>query len=628
MANHAGFAAALTIRGQTIQDLQRIAYHTGKVPHRLSGETGGVSADLFLDLPRLEFHQEDQDQVRVVLRAWGSLTVTPDGLPPETRQVEFDAIVLALPVVGLQVSDDPAVAPKLTLALGGQIPSLLELTIQPFAGGPFSAAAQAVIDSAGFRFGVQVLIGQQLSGMSPAGLDAGFLGGIAGTDGTTIKSVVRDGVLGIGIDVFAAEVDGDEISTFGTAANLVDFTGDDDIAISINPVAAPLAFNKVRAGFVKKISDAGADLDTYTFAVEDGDFFIAGSASNSEGSVSFSMRAVPQLTRPGFSREYDELWFDMRDIDVDVHLSWWAAALAALGTVVTLGFGAIVVEGLMSTEETNVTADISRSSLQRQAARVREFTLEGTVAPLIRLTLQTFDCRADEVFISSTLRPQISAPSVSGPYAVPVEEAITARSLDFPLALPFDVQPEDPQLNIRWTVRRDDTQEDVFVADRQAKAQLILSISNDFIPFLATPNFTIQCRVYRTLGPNIEELFGDSRTLKIFDRVDRSHPYVHWSHEVWTPEVRVDDNGARELLGYAATGRRSKLHRTDLPGRCRSVSHFSLNQIRDPGVGVTPSVIKYLDVLPFPREDLIANRRKVCDYCFFGGPTKTVPLIP
>jgi hypothetical protein len=30
-----------------------------------------------------------------------------------------------------------------------------------------------------------------------------------------------------------------------------------------------------------------------------------------------SMRVVPQLTRPGFSREYDELWFDMRDVDVD-----------------------------------------------------------------------------------------------------------------------------------------------------------------------------------------------------------------------------------------------------------------------------------------------------------------------
>ena len=36
----------------------------------------------------------------------------------------------------------------------------------------------------------------------------------------------------------------------------------------------------------------------------------------------------------------------------------------------------------------------------------------------------------------------------------------------------------------------------------------------------------------------------------------------------------------------------------------------------------------YADDLPFPLEDLIANRAQVCDYCFFGGPTRTVPLIP
>ena len=61
------------------------------------------------------------------------------------------------------------------------------------------------------------------------------------------------------------------------------------------------------------------------------------------------MGAVPQLTRPGFSREYDELWFDMRDIHVDVSLSWWAAALATIGSIVTLGFGAVVVPKSVTT---------------------------------------------------------------------------------------------------------------------------------------------------------------------------------------------------------------------------------------------------------------------------------------
>lgn len=626
MDRHAGFAAALTIRGETIQDLLSIAYHAGSVPHRLAGTASGVAADLFLDLPRLEFRRADGDQVRLVLRGWGPLTITPPNHPAETRQVVLEATVLAEPRVGLVGSDDPEVAPKLTLALGGILPPLLAMSIRPVAGGPFSADAQALIDSASFRTGVQFLIGQQLAGMQPSGLDAGFLGGIAGADGTTITAVVRDGVLGIGIDVFDAVGDGLPVTTEGDRNALVDFTEGDDIAISINRVAVSLAFDSVRAGIEEKVADAGADLNTYTFAVQQGRFFIAGSASSSEGSVSFSMHAVPQLTRPGFSREYDELWFDMRDIDVDVNLSWWAAALGSLFTIITLGFGYVVVKGLMSEKRSSTTADISRTSLRRQAARVQEFTLPGTTGPLVRLTLQRFECLAEEVFITSTLQPQIPAPKVTGHFVVPVEEAVSARSLDFPVLLPFDTQPDDPQLNIRWTVRRSDTNEEVFVTDGQAQPRLILRISNDFIPFVATPEFGIECRVYRTLGADVEELFADTRTLRIFDPIDRSHPYVHWSHEVWAPQVQVD-NGSRVLLGYTATGRRSKLHRTDIPGRCRSVSHFSLNQIRDAGPGVTPSVIQYLDALPFPVADLVAQRKQVCDYCFFGGPTRTVPLV-
>jgi hypothetical protein len=36
---------------------------------------------------------------------------------------------------------------------------------------------------------------------------------------------------------------------------------------------------------------------------------------------------------------------------------------------------------------------------------------------------------------------------------------------------------------------------------------------------------------------------------------------------------------------------------------------------------------KSMDALPFPLAKLAENRSKVCDYCFFGGPTKTVPLV-
>ena len=37
--------------------------------------------------------------------------------------------------------------------------------------------------------------------------------------------------------------------------------------------------------------------------------------------------------------------------------------------------------------------------------------------------------------------------------------------------------------------------------------------------------------------------------------------------------------------------------------------------------------IEYLDDLPFPAEQLPQHRSEVCDYCFYGGPYKTDPLI-
>jgi hypothetical protein len=48
-----------------------------------------------------------------------------------------------------------------------------------------------------------------------------------------------------------------------------------------------------------------------------------------------------------------------------------------------------------------------------------------------------------------------------------------------------------------------------------------------------------------------------------------------------------------------------------------------LPYIRSPMIGRAKS----MDALPFPLARLAENRSKVCDYCFFGGPTKTVPLV-
>lgn len=74
--------------------------------------------------------------------------------------------------------------------------------------------------------------------------------------------------------------------------------------------------------------------------------------------------------------------------------------------------------------------------------------------------------------------------------------------------------------------------------------------------------------------------------------------------------------------GYAAAIVVGQKNRTDIPGRCRFVSNYSLKG-RD---GEPPAHLEYLDELPFPRAQLKARRAVFCGYCFFGGPTKTQPL--
>jgi hypothetical protein len=90
---------------------------------------------------------------------------------------------------------------------------------------------------------------------------------------------------------------------------------------------------------------------------------------------------------------------------------------------------------------------------------------------------------------------------------------------------------------------------------------------------------------------------------------------VHWRRQTQVPEVMVDANGNHHRLGANWITRYSVLHRTDLPGRCL---------FADAGVQSQP---EYLDELPFPRDEIMLKREQLCDYCFFGGPTGTVPLI-
>jgi hypothetical protein len=172
------------------------------------------------------------------------------------------------------------------------------------------------------------------------------------------------------------------------------------------------------------------------------------------------------------------------------------------------------------------------------------------------------------------------------------------------------VDPGDRTVRVSWEVRRRDTNAIVIQQDMPytSTARLVpgaggpnarrIVIDRTSAALMPVDEFSVVLRVYRPLSGRTKE-FGSSRfSIKVEDRFDRHHPYVHWD-------------------GWAAgTRKQSAIHRTAMPGRCSMIMRAARR-----------AKFVYLDELPFPVADMAAHRKELCEYCFFGGPDKTLPLI-
>jgi hypothetical protein len=257
-------------------------------------------------------------------------------------------------------------------------------------------------------------------------------------------------------------------------------------------------------------------------------------------------------------------------------------------------------------------------------------TLPGIKGPVFTLKIVSCEVHVDELFAAWSMNGEFRTAKPVGPSVVAAEEIFDPAFLPllYQADLGFEALASDPTLRVRWTVRE--------VLAGGSNGQLVMPVqdtpaSNVSDSILALPvaalaqlpgtSFRVECRLYRVFGSAAEDIFNEALTVRVEDRLSRALPYVQWEHDVSVPTYRREANGTFSG-SWEKTHRRSKIHRTALPGRCRMASHFA-----DPNRwGKT--TITYLPALPFPRDDLIANRVQVCDYCFFGGPSKTLPLIP
>ncbi len=445
-----------------------------------------------------------------------------------------------------------------------------------------------------------------------------MLGGIASDPTATTSVVVADGSVIVGIDVTSESREPGQISeslvTRGDRSALVPIGS--GVGAVLSAVAIPLAFSEFETAFRAELAKNEATLLDFKIRPAEGALHVIGKIDVSGGSAVFSFDVVPHLL-------HESVFFRAENIEVDTDFDWWVDVL----NVLSFGLAGLIASSLSAWSTWRLQDGIQRGSTGGSIRRRTIAIIPG--APGIDMSVRGLRLDSTEGFVLQlAFALAVTGGALESPGSVDV-----LGSCDFSIRLPFALSvgtppPVDPRLRIRWSVRRCDTNEVVFVRDDKAASLLKLRLSQDEIPLATCDRFVVSVRMYRPFGAkDVMEILNASSDLRVTDIVDRSHPFVRWKHVALIDQVRVEPNGRKVLLGRPLREKQSKIHRTHLTERCSMLN--SIAQPLSPPHGETfpPKEIEYLDGLPFPAEELAGHRREVCDYCFFGGPDKSVSLL-
>lgn len=639
MSNWAGFAAVAEVRESAVNQTLRIYHAADLIPNPITGTSafpnpvgdGKATVDwgLFLDAPQVVFSSGFGDYIGLNLRLHGTITVMVPNQGIATRTVAATTTVLVRPVLDV-IAGGVVVRPR----LDDVVINSLSLTV--INGPPFPADAVTIVMSpaslAALTQRVRANLGE-INSLAPPLLaptieQFGF--------GTLVElkrlayRVLND-ALAVAIDV---QPKGLQLSTNGSVNQIPDFLGATDIAVCVNPVMLEVMQRVIRPQIQAALDDAGSDvvLDDFWIVPWLDHLRIGGHATKDDFGASFSFRAKPKLGTPGGTESWvdeygtyheyswpgsDDLWVDVWDVQLDEEVPWYiwlgivagSFILAPAAPVIGLAVSSIIESirnNIIYKIEHHAESAVGESATQR-------ITLPGTDGPDVDFVLRGIEAGFSGLQTWVEFNPRGMA-GIEGPFSMDVADIAyippVYRLRDATLLW----HPQDPLVRVTWQVRRLDTNEVVL----QRTSQLtdpnsrLLGFFLGVEPLNEVDEFSIQCRVVRTLGGPAQQLLNFTMKLRIRDVLDRSRPYVRWSHGVWVPQVKVHPGGVHEKKGWDQVTRHSAIHRTAVPGRCRFAARFA----------VRTSDLVYLDELPFGPEDIGAHRDELCDYCFYGGPDK------
>ena len=620
MAVHAGFAYVIQVRKKVLNDSILLAYHAESISRRLvaslPGGPPGVFTDFHLDPPTIGFDPARRDAFVLTIAGFGSLRVDFDAPPAEVRAVTFRMVAFVRPRF--------AVSPgALTFSPQTEDLTLSTWSFSVVEGGPFSDNANAYLTGAVFRDRLEASLSLALASglLRIPPIQIGALGSSFNLSSTTSVSTVLDESVLIGLNLQAGS-----LQVVGQVQELTSFAGSHDIALILNPVVLPVAFEESLEQVNAGVAEAGATLDSLTITPGNSKIAIAGSASNEFGSVQFSFDAALALfaSRPGKYFQYlhrrvqvnvrtwPAIVFHVQNVHVDVDPATWVRVVQAVGALLTGAVVPLFIQDLIRGVAHQVTFATKNASVGTSVPRIQylEPTREGD--PRVKLRINDFSIRPDSIFTGIGVTPELRPAALIGLTSIPANYLL--RPIRYRIVAPIGVFEDDPSLRIRWQVQDLSSgqllvDEDDAAVGRLQRDLRVADFGGDDVAL------GISCELYRRIGGEVTPLFSDGIRLQITQPLVPS-VLTRWQYQVKNPQVKYAEKDQEwKYLGESVLQRWSALHRLDKP--CA----MALRQSRFAGPSET------FDDFPYPLTEVANRREGLCSYCFFGGPAGKRPFL-
>jgi hypothetical protein len=184
------------------------------------------------------------------------------------------------------------------------------------------------------------------------------------------------------------------------------------------------------------------------------------------------------------------------------------------------------------------------------------------------------------------------------------------------LALRPDLAALATDCSVQLIVSRGDTGEEVGRSEGPFATNNTLFLNHLTESLYFVDSFRVQARIFLNRVALEGLLFAADTIVTVTDTYDRRRPFVTWEQHWAHFRNPVDPTSFWHRLNHP------HIHRTAASARCLVLRQRAVRLANNPfGLGVD-----YRDALDFDFSQVPFQRKMLCDYCFFGGPTLSEPF--